>query len=243
MLTLLKPGGRLVIVHQPRGQRATDDASREFARRTVDTLEQAGFVNVRVEYHCRRSSPASLPSGLSGPSGPSQPPVRTRICPMDAFLSADGLIALDDPYVSRIVLGIDNVIFISILAGKLPADQQQRARADSPGDGHAGPAAAVDHVDHAAHRRRYSRLRPRLLRARPDPAGRWPVPVGKATLEIHDKLEGGRHASEKVVPRWRGDRSDHGARHRLLARLGDHRRRHGQRHSVMVTAVVLAVAV
>ena len=28
----------------------------------------------------------------------------------------------------EIVLGIDNVIFISILAGKLPAEQQDRAR-------------------------------------------------------------------------------------------------------------------
>jgi predicted tellurium resistance membrane protein TerC len=28
----------------------------------------------------------------------------------------------------EIVLGIDNVIFISILAGKLPADQQKKAR-------------------------------------------------------------------------------------------------------------------
>ena len=28
----------------------------------------------------------------------------------------------------EIVLGIDNVIFISILAGKLPADQQDKAR-------------------------------------------------------------------------------------------------------------------
>ena len=28
----------------------------------------------------------------------------------------------------EVVLGIDNVVFISILAGKLPADQQKRAR-------------------------------------------------------------------------------------------------------------------
>jgi hypothetical protein len=30
--------------------------------------------------------------------------------------------------VLEIVLGIDNIVFISILAGKLPADQQKRAR-------------------------------------------------------------------------------------------------------------------
>lgn len=47
---------------------------------------------------------------------------------MDAFLTADGLIALVTLTVLEIVLGIDNVIFISILAGKLPANEQERAR-------------------------------------------------------------------------------------------------------------------
>jgi predicted tellurium resistance membrane protein TerC len=46
----------------------------------------------------------------------------------DAFLTADGLIALVTLSVLEVVLGIDNVIFISILAGKLPAEQQERAR-------------------------------------------------------------------------------------------------------------------
>lgn len=47
---------------------------------------------------------------------------------MDAFLTADGLIALFTLTLLEVVLGIDNVIFISILAGKLPAAQQERAR-------------------------------------------------------------------------------------------------------------------
>ncbi len=47
---------------------------------------------------------------------------------MDALLTADGLIALVTLTVLEVVLGIDNVIFISILAGKLPADEQERAR-------------------------------------------------------------------------------------------------------------------
>ena len=47
---------------------------------------------------------------------------------MDAFLTADGLIALVTLTVLEVVLGIDNVIFISILAGKLPAKEQERAR-------------------------------------------------------------------------------------------------------------------
>ncbi len=47
---------------------------------------------------------------------------------MDAFLTADGLIALVTLTVLEVVLGIDNVIFISILAGKLPPAEQARAR-------------------------------------------------------------------------------------------------------------------
>ena len=47
---------------------------------------------------------------------------------MDAFLTADGLIALVTLTVLEVVLGIDNVIFISILAGKLPLSEQERAR-------------------------------------------------------------------------------------------------------------------
>ena len=47
---------------------------------------------------------------------------------MDAFLSVDGLIALVTLTVLEVVLGIDNVIFISILAGKLPPAEQARAR-------------------------------------------------------------------------------------------------------------------
>ena len=46
----------------------------------------------------------------------------------DAFLTADGLIALVTLTVLEVVLGIDNVIFISILAGKLPKEQQEKAR-------------------------------------------------------------------------------------------------------------------
>jgi predicted tellurium resistance membrane protein TerC len=47
---------------------------------------------------------------------------------MEAFFTADGLIALVTLTVLEVVLGIDNVIFISILAGKLPAGEQDRAR-------------------------------------------------------------------------------------------------------------------
>src|SRR5262245_4073611 len=47
---------------------------------------------------------------------------------MDAFFTADGFIALVTLTFLEIVLGIDNVIFISILSGKLPPTDQGRAR-------------------------------------------------------------------------------------------------------------------
>jgi predicted tellurium resistance membrane protein TerC len=47
---------------------------------------------------------------------------------MEWLTSPDALIGLLTLTVLEIVLGIDNIIFISILAGKLPAEQQARAR-------------------------------------------------------------------------------------------------------------------
>lgn len=47
---------------------------------------------------------------------------------MDAFLNPEILMSLLTLTVLEIVLGIDNVVFISILAGKLPPAQQPKAR-------------------------------------------------------------------------------------------------------------------
>src|SRR5881398_1771407 len=47
---------------------------------------------------------------------------------MDWLTSPETWIALLTLTVLEIVLGIDNIIFISILAGKLPAGEQRRAR-------------------------------------------------------------------------------------------------------------------
>lgn len=47
---------------------------------------------------------------------------------MEIFLELDTWIALLTLTFMEIVLGIDNIIFISIVAGKLPADQQKKAR-------------------------------------------------------------------------------------------------------------------
>ena len=47
---------------------------------------------------------------------------------MTVLTTPEGLIALLTLTVLEIVLGIDNIVFISILAGKLPQDQRARAR-------------------------------------------------------------------------------------------------------------------
>ncbi|MFT4604736.1 MAG: putative tellurium resistance membrane protein TerC [Rhodothermales bacterium] len=47
---------------------------------------------------------------------------------MDWITTPDGWIALATLTSLEIVLGVDNIIFISILAGKLPEDEQPRAR-------------------------------------------------------------------------------------------------------------------
>jgi predicted tellurium resistance membrane protein TerC len=47
---------------------------------------------------------------------------------MDALLTSDNLIALVTLTALEVVLGVDNVIFISILAGKLRQEDQARAR-------------------------------------------------------------------------------------------------------------------
>src|ERR1700748_3481862 len=47
---------------------------------------------------------------------------------MDIIFTSSGLLALVSLTFLEIVLGVDNVIFISILSSKLPPDQQSQAR-------------------------------------------------------------------------------------------------------------------
>ncbi|HZE95869.1 MAG TPA: TerC family protein [Planctomycetota bacterium] len=47
---------------------------------------------------------------------------------MDKLFTADALLSLLTLSLMEIVLGIDNIVFISILVGKLPAEQQDKAR-------------------------------------------------------------------------------------------------------------------
>ena len=87
-------------------------------------------------------------------------------------------VALLTLVVLEIVLGIDNLIFISILTNKLPNEQQARARRLGIGAALimrlvllATISFIVQLTDAGLHR-----FRPRLLLARPDPDRRRPVP-------------------------------------------------------------------
>jgi len=122
---------------------------------------------------------------------------------MHAFLTADGLIALLTLTFLEVVLGVDNVIFISILSGKLPVDQQSKAR-------RAGLLAAMG-------MRILLLLSITWIMRLTEPlfsvigreiSGRDLILICgglfliyKSTIEIHDKLEGEEgHGSAKVAP-------------------------------------------
>jgi len=111
------------------------------------------------------------------------------------------IVALITLTVLEIVLGIDNIIFISILAGKLPAEQQERAR-------RAGLAGAmVTRIGLLAALAWIIRLTAPLFELLGHPvSGRDLVLIAgglfllfKSTREIHDGLEGDAgHAGARV---------------------------------------------
>jgi predicted tellurium resistance membrane protein TerC len=121
----------------------------------------------------------------------------------DPFLSAEGLIALATLTLLEVVLGVDNVIFISILAGKLPVNQQARARRIGL------MGAMIMRILLLFSLAWIIRLTEPLFSVfGHEISGRDLILLGgglfllaKATLEIHEKLEGEEgHASSKVYP-------------------------------------------
>ena len=120
---------------------------------------------------------------------------------MDWLTNPETWVALLTLTALEIVLGIDNVIFISILAGKLPAHAQQRARRL----GLLG--AMVTRILLLMSLAWIIRLTTPLFTVlRQEISGRDLILIGgglfllaKATYEIHDKLEGEEgHASARV---------------------------------------------
>jgi predicted tellurium resistance membrane protein TerC len=122
---------------------------------------------------------------------------------MDAFLSSEGLLALLTLTFLEVILGVDNVIFISILSGKLPEGQQLRAR-------RAGLLAAmVMRIGLLLSIAWIIRLTASLFTVMGRGiSGRDLILIsgglfliGKATIEIHDRLEGEEgHGSTRVAP-------------------------------------------
>jgi predicted tellurium resistance membrane protein TerC len=114
---------------------------------------------------------------------------------MDVFLTADGMIALATLTFLEIILGVDNIIFISILAGKLPHAEQPNAR-------RGGLAAAM--VMRIALLLAITWVigltAPLFAAFGQEISGRDLILIagglfllGKATVEIHDRLEGEEH--------------------------------------------------
>jgi predicted tellurium resistance membrane protein TerC len=122
---------------------------------------------------------------------------------MDAFFTSTGLLALVTLTFLEIVLGVDNVIFISILSGKLPREQQDRAR-------RTGLLAAMGmRILLLMSIAWIIRLTAPLFAVFGRPiSGRDLILItgglfllGKATLEIHERLEGEEgHSSARVAP-------------------------------------------
>jgi predicted tellurium resistance membrane protein TerC len=122
---------------------------------------------------------------------------------VDAFLTSDGLLALVTLTFLEIILGVDNVIFISILSGKLPQRDQQKARRVGL------LAAMVMRIGLLMSIAWIVRLTAPLFTVfGKDISGRDLILIGgglfllgKATLEIHERLEGEEaHGTTRAAP-------------------------------------------
>jgi predicted tellurium resistance membrane protein TerC len=122
---------------------------------------------------------------------------------VDAFLTSDGLLALVTLTFLEIILGVDNVIFISILSGKLPPRDQQKARRTGL------LAAMVMRIGLLMSIAWIVRLTAPLFSVfGRDISGRDLILIlgglfllGKATLEIHERLEGEEaHGTARAAP-------------------------------------------
>jgi predicted tellurium resistance membrane protein TerC len=125
---------------------------------------------------------------------------------MDAFLTSEGLLALVTLTFLEIVLGVDNIIFISILSGKLPPAQQAKARRTGLIAAMAMRIALLMSIAWIV------RLtNPLFTVFGHGMSGRDLILIGgglfllgKATLEIHDRLEGEEtHGTARVAPSFK----------------------------------------
>ena len=122
---------------------------------------------------------------------------------MHDFLTTDGLLALVTLTFLEIILGVDNIIFISILSGKLPPADQLRARRTGL------LAAMLMRIALLMSIAWIARLTtPLVTFFEQGISGRDMILIGgglflmgKATVEIHERLEGEEgHGSARVAP-------------------------------------------
>lgn len=122
---------------------------------------------------------------------------------MENLLTADNLIGLLTLTLMEIVLGVDNVIFITILAGKLPPEQQRLARQIGLGLALGARIALLLTISWVI-----QLTAPLFTVLGQEISGRDLILIigglfliGKATYEIHERMEGETgHATAKVVP-------------------------------------------
>ena len=126
---------------------------------------------------------------------------------MDAFLTSAGLLALVTLTFLEIILGVDTVIFISILSSKLPHDDQKKARRTGL------LAAMIMRIGLLISIAWIVRLtRPLFTVIGQEISGRDLILIlgglfliGKATLEIHERLEGEEeHKTTRAAPSFGG---------------------------------------
>ena len=116
-------------------QRISPGAAPQAEDPTVDLVDSGTFARI-VGIVSRRSGPAEAIGRLLWTTLPQESP-RARACQnvgdgtiagMDWLTQPEGWIALLTLTALEIVLGIDNIIFISVVTGRLPRSQQARAR-------------------------------------------------------------------------------------------------------------------
>jgi predicted tellurium resistance membrane protein TerC len=123
---------------------------------------------------------------------------------MDVFLKPEALVSLLTLSLMEIVLGIDNIVFISILTGKLPAHQQPKARKLGLGLAlviRLGLLGAIKWI--MSLKSTLFTVSLPLLKFHLDVSGQKLILligglflIGKSTHEIYEKLEGAHHASK-----------------------------------------------
>lgn len=121
---------------------------------------------------------------------------------MEAFLTLDGWIALISLSAMEIVLGIDNIIFIAILVAKLPLAEQAKARTLGISLALLSRLALLFSITWVM-----SLTQPWFAVFGKEFSGRDMILlvgglflIGKATFEIHDKLEAAPHELHAMTP-------------------------------------------